>query len=272
MGEVIVVTSGKGGVGKTTSVVNIGCALANNGKKVVLLDADVGLRNLDVIMGLDDKVVYDFLDVIEGRCRLSQAIIEDKRTENLFMIAASQTREKSDVSEGQMKKLCVELAEKFDYVIIDCPAGMEQGFKNAVSAAEKAIVVVTPEYTSIRDADRVLGRLEEEGMEKVSILINKVRPGMIRKRFAPGADEMIEMLACELIGMVPDDEEVIIAANLGKIATSGEKGAACKAYKNIAKRLMGETVMLSDLQDDGRLGYKIKKFFSKNKNGSCFGA
>lgn len=272
MGKVIVVTSGKGGVGKTTSVVNIGCALSQLGKKVILLDGDTGLRNLDVIMGLEDKVVYDFLDVIEGRCRLRQAVIEDKKNKGLYMMAASQTRDKSDVSEEQMKKLCAELRETYDYVIIDCPAGIEQGFKNAIAAAESAIVVAVPEYSSIRDADRILAKLEESNLSKIQLIINKVKPDMIRRGYAPGADEMIEYLATELVGIVPDDDEIIISANKGEIAAAKDYGAASGAYKNIAKRIMGENVPLSDLEDDGSFRYKLRKFFGKKKKGGCFSA
>jgi len=272
MGEVIVITSGKGGVGKTTTTVNLGCALSQHGKKTLLLDADIGLRNLDVVMGLEDKVVYDFVDVIEGRCRLRQAIIKDKKHEKLYMIAASQTKDKCDVSEEQMKKLCKELSENFDYVIIDCPAGIEQGFKNAVAASEKAIVVATPELSSIRDADRVLCKLEEEGIEKTNLIINKVRPEMIRKGQAPGVDEMIEILATDLIGVVPDDIEIIIAANKGEIVAADDRGAASAAYKNIARRVMGKTVPLMDLEDDGSFRYKLRKVFGRKKQGGCFTA
>lgn len=272
MGKVIVVTSGKGGVGKTTSTVNIGCALSAIGKKVILLDADIGLRNLDVIMGLQDKVVYDFLDVIEGRCRLRQAVIEDKRNPGLYMLAASQTRDKNDISEEQMKKLCGELRDNYDFVIIDCPAGIEQGFKNAVAAAESAIVVAVPEYSSIRDADRILSKLEDGGMEKIRLIINKVKPEMIRKGQAPGADEIIEHLATELLGIVPDDDEIVIAANKGEIAVMEDRGAAAAAYRNIARRLMGETVPLCDLEDDGSFRYKLRKIFGKKKKGGCFTA
>ena len=270
MGEVIVITSGKGGVGKTTTTVNIGCALAMAGKKTILLDADIGLRNLDVVMGLDDKVVYDFLDVIEGRCHLRQAVIEDKRNKNLFMLAASQTGDKSDVELSKIKKLCDELREQYDYVLIDCPAGIEQGFDNAVGAAERAIVVVTPEYSSIRDADRILGKLEDVDMENVGLLINRVRPNLIRRGQAPGTDEIIEILATDLIGIVPDDEEVIICANKGKIVTSNGKGKAAVAYKNIAARIMGNTMPLADLEDDGSLRYKIKRIFRKKNTGVYF--
>lgn len=270
MGEVIVITSGKGGVGKTTTTVNVGCALADAGKKVILLDADIGLRNLDVVMGLDDKVVYDFLDVIEGRCHLRQAVIEDKRNKNLYMLAASQTRDKNDIELSKMQKLCAELAGQYDYVIIDCPAGIEQGFKNAVLSAKWAIVVATPEHSSIRDADRILGRLEEEGMEKIKLLINRVRPSLVRRGQAPGADEIIEILATELVGIVPDDEEIIICANKGEIAAAKGRGKAAAAYKNIAARIMGETVALADLEDDGSLRYKIKNMFKRKKQGGYF--
>ena len=191
MGDVIVITSGKGGVGKTTSVANIGCALAKSGKSVVMLDADVGLRNLDVIMGLEDRIVYDFVDVLDAGCRLSQAIVKDKRFENLYMLAASQTKDKTDVDINKMKRLTKELSEKYDYVIIDCPAGIEQGFHTAVAGADKAVVIATPEAASVRDADRIIGRLESLGMKDIQILINKVKPSMIRKGSMMGIDEII---------------------------------------------------------------------------------
>lgn len=270
MGEVIVITSGKGGVGKTTTTVNIGCALAMEGKRTILLDSDIGLRNLDVVMGLDDKVVYDFLDVIDGRCHLRQAVISDKRNKNLFMLPASQTGDKRDVELSKFQKLCDELRQQYDYVLIDCPAGIEQGFENAVGAAERAIVVVTPEYSSIRDADRILGKLEESGMENVLILINRIRPNLIRRGQAPGTDEIIEILATDLIGIVPDDEEVIICANKGEIASSKSSGKAAAAYKNIASRISGNTVPLADLEDDGTLRYKIKRIFTKKNQGVYF--
>ncbi|MBO4897489.1 MAG: septum site-determining protein MinD [Clostridia bacterium] len=269
MGDVIVVTSGKGGVGKTTSTVNIAAALASIGKSVVMLDADVGLRNLDVVIGLENKIVYDFLDVIEGRCRLRQAIVSDKRFDGkLSMLAASQTRNKTDVSEEQMKKLCDELAEKYDYVLIDCPAGIEQGFFNAVAGANRAIVVTTPEFSSIRDADRILGKLEEKNIPKIQILLNNVRTSLIQSGDMPGVDEVIELLAADLLGVIPHDINILISANKGEILTAKNSSTpAALAYKNVAKRITGETVPLLDLANDGSFKYKLKRLFKrKNKN------
>ena len=261
MGEVIVITSGKGGVGKTTSVANIGCALAQAGKKVVLLDADVGLRNLDIVMGLENRVVYDFVDVIDARCRLRQALIKDKRFDELYLLAASQTKDKSDVDIEKMKRLTEELKESYDYILIDCAAGIEHGFQTAVAGADRAIVVATPETTSVRDADRIIERLEV--LEKKSeILINKVRPSMIRKGTSLRIDEVIEVLAVDLAGVVPDDEEIIVAANKGVPAVMNKKSRAGLAYTNTAKRIMGEKVPIMDLEDDKTLGFKLRRIFS----------
>ncbi|MBO4342521.1 MAG: septum site-determining protein MinD [Clostridia bacterium] len=245
MGEVIVITSGKGGVGKTTSVANIGCALAQSGKKVVMLDADVGLRNLDIIMGLEDRIVFDFVDVIEGKCRLKQALVKDKRFSELYLLAASQTKNKADVAISGVKKLINELKESFDYVIIDCAAGIEYGFETAVSAADRAIVVATPEITSVRDADRVLDRLDSMGI-KAEILINKVRPLMVKKGTLLGVDNVIEALATELLGVIPDDEEIIASSNSGVPVVLNKDCVAGMAYMNTAKRIMGEKVPVLD--------------------------
>ena len=269
MGDVIVVTSGKGGVGKTTITVNLGAALAGLGKSVIMLDADIGLRNLDVVTGLENNIVYDFVDVIEGRCRLKQAVVSDKRFDgNLSILAASQTKNKSDVSEAQMKKLCSELAEYYDYVLIDCPAGIEQGFSNAVAGANRAIVVTTPEFSSIRDADRILGKLEESEIPKIHIVLNNVRTNLIQSGDMPGVDDVIEILAADLLGVIPHDINILICANKGEILSAKHDGSpAGEAFKNVAKRILGEEVPLLDLNNDGSFKYKIKRFFKiKNKN------
>lgn len=262
MGEVIVITSGKGGVGKTTSAANIGCALAKEGKKVMLLDADVGLRNLDIIMGHESSVVYDFSDVLDEKCRLRQAVIKDKRFDGLYFLAASQTKDKSDIDIDKMKKLTDELKEDFDYVIIDCAAGIEHGFQMAVEGADRAIVVATPEITSVRDADRILARLEALD-KKSDILINRIRPSAIRKGKSLRIDEIIELLAANLIGIVPDDDNIIAAANKGEPAVLNKSSRAGQAYINIAKRIMGEKVPVMDLEDDRSLRFKLKKLFSR---------
>lgn len=269
MGDVIVVTSGKGGVGKTTTTVNIGAALSKLGKSVLMLDADVGLRNLDVVVGLENSIVYDFVDVIEGRCRLKQAIVQDKRFDGkLAILAASQTKNKTDITEEQMKKLCTELSEIYDYVLIDCPAGIEQGFFNAVAGANRAIVVTTPEFSSLRDADRILGKLEELSVPKIDVLLNNVRTNLIQSGDMPGVDEVIELLAADLLGVVPHDINILISANKGEILSSKQDNSpAGAAFRNIAKRLLGETVPLLNLEDDGTLKYKLRKIFKRKKSG-----
>ena len=213
MSEVIVVTSGKGGVGKTTTAANIGTGLAALDKKVVLVDTDIGLRNLDVVLGLENRIVYNLVDVIEGNCRLKQALIKDKRYANLFLLPSAQTRDKTSVTPEQMKKLTSELKEEFDYVLLDCPAGIEQGFKNAVAGADRALVVTTPEVSAIRDADRIIGLLESGGIRDIRLIINRRRPEMIAKGDMMSVEDVLEILAVDLIGAILDDEQIVISTN-----------------------------------------------------------
>ncbi len=243
MGEVIVITSGKGGVGKTTTTANIGAALAMLGNRVALLDTDIGLRNLDIVMGLENRIVYDIVNVIEGVCRPKQALIKDKRFANLYIMPAAQSKDKSALYPAGMIKLCDELKTQFDYVIIDCPAGIEQGFMNAVAAADFAIVVTTPEVSSIRDADRVIGLLEAHEIHRHSLIINKVRNDMVRKGDMLTINDIVDILSEELIGVIPDDELVIISTNRGEpVILNGTRSNAGCAYRNIARRIMGESV------------------------------
>ena len=230
MSRVIVVTSGKGGVGKTTTTANIGTALAMEGYKVVLIDADIGLRNLDLIMGLENRVVYDLVNVVEGKCRLKQALIKDKRQRELYMLPAAQTRDKDAVSAEQMKKLCDELREEFDYIFIDCPAGIAQGFKNAVAGADDAIVVTTPEVSAVRDADRIIGLLEANDIANPHLLVNRVRTKMVEKGTMMSVDDIVELLAIELLGVVPDDEQIIITSNNGEPLAMSNKAKTAQAY------------------------------------------
>lgn len=216
MGEAIVITSGKGGVGKTTTTANIGTALALSDKKVCLVDTDIGLRNLDVVMGLENRIIYDLVDVAEGRCRLKQALIKDKRFECLYMLPAAQTQDKSAVQPEQIKDMINELKQDYDYVLIDCPAGIEQGYKNAVAGADKSIVVTTPENSSVRDADRIIGLLEQEDLEPPKLIINRIRGNMIKSGEMLDVDEIVNVLAIELLGIVVDDESVIRASNKGE--------------------------------------------------------
>lgn len=263
MSEVIVVTSGKGGVGKTTTTANIGTGLALNGKKVVLVDTDIGLRNLDVVMGLENRIVYDIVDVVEGTCRLKQALIKDKRYDGLFLLPAAQTRDKSAIKPQQMVKLCDELRKEFDYVIIDCPAGIEQGFKNAIAGADKAIVVATPEVSSVRDADRIIGLLEANELRDPKLLVNRVRIDMVKRGDMMNIDDIIDILAIDLIGVVPDDEKIIESTNRGDPTILDEKSLAGQAFRNITRRIMGEDVPFMQLEADDGFFSKLKKFFGR---------
>ena len=206
MSEVIVITSGKGGVGKTTTAANIGIGLAQLGKKVVMVDTDIGLRNLDVVLGLENRIVYNLVDVVEGNCRMKQALIRDKRYEQLYLLPSAQTRDKTSVTPEQMKKLCEELKQSFDFILLDCPAGIEQGFANAVAGANKAIVVTTPEVSAIRDADRIIGLLEAQDLRDIALIINRIRPDMVKRGEMMSVDDVQEILAVPLLGILPDDE------------------------------------------------------------------
>jgi len=259
MGEVIVITSGKGGVGKTTTTANLGTGLALSGKKVVLIDADIGLRNLDLVMGLENRIVYDLVNVVEGVCRIKQALIKDKRYEGLYLLPAAQTRDKNAVTPNQMVKLCDDLREEFDYILVDCPAGIEQGFKNAIAGADRAIVVTTPEVSAVRDADRVIGILEANEIKKPMLLINRVRPEMVKKGDMMSIEDIIDILAIDLIGVVPDDENIIISTNRGEPAVAEGKSLAGQAYRNITRRLMGEEVPLINLAGHDGFLSKMKK-------------
>lgn len=260
MGEVIVITSGKGGVGKTTTTANIGTGLAAQGKKVVLIDTDIGLRNLDVVMGLENRIVYDLVDVTQGHCRLKQALIKDKRFERLFLLPAAQTKDKTAVSAEDMEKLCGELKEEFDYIIIDCPAGIEQGFKNAIAGAEKAIVVTTPEVSAVRDADRIIGLLEANNLKGSKLVINRIRPDMVKRGDMMNIEDMIDILAIELLGVVPEDEHIVISTNKGEPAVLDMESRAGQAYRNISKRIMGEEVPLLNLEYEEGMMQKLKRF------------
>lgn len=261
MGEAIVITSGKGGVGKTTTSANIGTALALLGKKVCMVDTDIGLRNLDVVMGLENRIIYDLVDVAEGRCRLAQALIKDKRFDELYMLPAAQTKDKHSVQPDQVKKIVEELKRDYDYVIIDCPAGIEQGFKNAVAGADRAIVVTTPETAAVRDADRIIGLLENERIRDSKLVVNRIRPNMLKSGDMLDIDDICQILAIDLIGLVPDDEHVIKAANMGEPTVMNANSRAAIAYRNIARRILGDSVPLMPLEDRNGVMKRVKKFF-----------
>jgi septum site-determining protein MinD len=261
MGEAIVVTSGKGGVGKTTTSANLGTALALMGKKVCMVDTDIGLRNLDVVMGLENRIIYDLIDVAEGRCRVNQALVKDKRFDELYMLPAAQTKDKNDVSPEQVRQIVESLKLDFDYIVIDCPAGIEQGFRNAIAGADKAIVVTTPENAAVRDADRVIGLLEKSHIASPKLIINRIRPGLVKNGDMLEIDDICQVLAIDLLGIVPDDEQVIKAANSGEPTVMNPSSRAAIAYRNIARRILGETVPLMPLDQKTGVFSKVKKFF-----------
>ena len=266
MGEAIVITSGKGGVGKTTTTANLGTALALQGKKVCLIDTDIGLRNLDVILGLENRIIYDLVDVLEGRCKVHQALVKDKRFEDrLYLLPAAQTTDKNAINPEQMKELVMELKKDYDFVIIDCPAGIEQGYKNAVAGADRAIVVTTPEISAVRDADRIIGLLElEENMEPPKLIISRIRQQLRKAGEALDINEITTHLSIDLLGIVADDESVISSSNRGEPVVMNPANPAAMGYRNIARRLLGESVplMTMDKQSTGVFS-KIKAIFAK---------
>jgi septum site-determining protein MinD len=265
MGEVIVITSGKGGVGKTTTTANIGTALAMEGKQVVLVDADIGLRNLDVVMGLENRIVYDLVDVVEGTCRLKQALIKDKRFNGLFLLPAAQTKDKNAVSPNQMQELSKELKEQFDYILIDCPAGIEQGFKNAIAGADEAVIVTIPEVSAVRDADRIIGLLSSSGLRDPKLIINRLRIDMVKRGDMMNIEDTIDILGIDLLGVVPDDERIVVSTNRGEPVVTEESTMAGKAYRNIAKRLLGQDVPIMDMEETESFIEKLRRLFGKNK-------
>jgi septum site-determining protein MinD len=246
--KVITVTSGKGGVGKTTTVANIAVALATDGKKVVCIDGDIGLRNLDVVMGLENRIVYDVVDIVEGRCRIRQAMIRDKRLPELFLIPAAQTRDKNAVSPSDMVRLCDELRPEVDWIIIDSPAGIERGFRNSIAAADNILIVTNPEMSAVRDADRVIGLLEAEEKPSPSLIINRLNPTMVKRGDMLSTEDVYDLLRIDVIGIVPEDENVVVASNKGAPLALEGKTRAGQAFRNIARRLNGEEVPFLDLE------------------------
>ena len=255
-GRRIVITSGKGGVGKTTTTANLGATLAKRGKRVILVDADIGLRNLDLVLGLEKRIVFDLVEVAEGRCQLRQALIKDKRFESLSILPAAQTREKDAISEEQFASIVEQAAEQADYVLIDCPAGIEAGFRNAIAGATEAIVVTTPEVSAIRDADRVVGKLNERGLP-MRLIVNRLRPDMVKSGDMLSVDDVCEILSIELLGVVPDDEEIIDTTNRGEPIVLDETNRLRGIYDKIARRLEGEIVPFTSFENQGFFGRLI---------------
>lgn len=264
-GMAIVITSGKGGVGKTTTSANIGTGLALLDKSVVVVDADIGLRNLDVVMGLENRIVYDIVDVVEQNCRLKQALIKDKRFDKLFLLPAAQTKDKTALKPEQMLELVNELKNQFDFIIIDSPAGIEQGFQYSIAGADLALIITTPEISAVRDADRVIGILEAKGIYNPKLIVNRVRPEMVKRGDMMDIDDIVDILAIDLLGVVPDDEEIVISTNKGEPAVIEARSLAGKAYMNIAKRLLGQEVDLLNLEanNENKFSKIMKLLFSK---------
>ena len=262
-GRVIVITSGKGGVGKTTTSANIGTALAKHGHSVVLIDTDIGLRNLALLLGLENRIVYTLVDVVEERCKLKQALVKDKKNPNLCLLAAAQTRDKTSVSAEQLKKITERLKKDYDFILVDCPAGIEQGFQTAIAGASEAIVVTTPEMSAVRDADRIIGLLEAaDGVESYKLLINRVRPNMIKSNDMMSVEDVENILSCQKIGIIPEDTGIITSTNRGEPIVNNEKSLAGKAYMNVARRITGEDVPFLDIDEPKDIVGKLKKFFS----------
>lgn len=261
--RVIVVTSGKGGVGKTTTSANIGTALAKLGYKVALIDTDIGLRNLDLLLGLENRIVYTLVDVVEGNCKLKQALVKDKKNPNLVLLAAAQTRDKSAVSVEQIQEVCEEMKKKYDFIIVDSPAGIEQGFQIATASATEAIVVATPEMSSVRDADRIIGLLEaKEGLNSYKLVLNRVRHNMIEANDMMSVDDVIDILSIELLGIIPEDTSIITSTNKGEPVVHDETAKAAQAYLNIARRIIGEDVPFINLEEPKGWFDKLKSLFT----------
>lgn len=266
MGKTIVITSGKGGVGKTTTTSNLGTGLAKAGKKVVLIDADIGLRNLDGVMGLENRIVRNLVHVVESDYDFDRALVRDKKLENLFLLPASQIHDKDSISPEQMKELCEKLIQQFqfDYVLVDCPAGIERGFKNAIAGADEAIIVTNPEFSAVRDADRVVGLLTSEGKNNIRLIVNKVRPKMVTKQHMLSTQDIIDELQIKLLGEIPDDEEVIISTNKGEPIIVNEHSKAGQAYRDIVSRIEGKNVPFAQLKVEETFVEKIKKIIGLN--------
>lgn len=266
--RVITVTSGKGGVGKTTATANISVALALLGKKVVAIDADIGLRNLDVILGLENRIVYDLVDVVEGRCKLRQAMIKHKAFPDLYLIPAAQTRDKTAVSPSDMVDIADQLREDYDFVVIDSPAGIERGFRNAVAPADEVLIVTNPEVSSVRDADRIIGLLEAEEKGPGRLVVNRVKIDMVRRGEMLSMEDVVDILSIKLIGVVPEDEAVLVSSNRGEPAAGDDASRAGQAFRNIARRLTGEDVPFMSLDESGGFLQRLVKLLGGNAVGA----
>ena len=271
MAEIITITSGKGGVGKSTAAANLAVGLALSGKKVVAVDFDIGLRNLDMILGLENRIVYDVVDVMEGKCNLSQALIVDKKTPNLSFLPASQSKDKNILDKEKVKKLIEELKEKFDYVLLDSPAGIEGGFEHAIFWADRALIVVTPEVSSVRDSDRVIGIINAksdkaaQGLEVTKhLIINRIKPDLVESGQMLSSEDVLKILAIPLIGLIPEDEKIVSATNSGEPVIYNKSSSSAECYKRIVKRIMGEDVPFPELKAQNGIFGGFKRLFKWN--------
>ena len=263
MGRVIVVTSGKGGVGKTTATANLGTGLAMQGKSVVLVDTDIGRRNLDLVLGLENRIVFDLVDVVEGKCRsFRQALIRDKRYETLHVLASAQSRDKDSVQPHQMKALCAELSAAFDFVLLDCPAGIEMGFKNAIAGANEAVVVTNPEVSAVRDADRIVGLLEAAELSSIGLILNRFKPGMAKRGQMLSVEDVQDILNLKLLGMIPEDERIVHCSNKGEPAVLDKHSKAGEAYRQIVQKLLNPGVAAVVARTDLGVWGRLRRMFS----------
>ena len=260
MSQVIVVTSGKGGVGKTTTTANIGVGLAMRGKSVVLIDTDTGLRNLDLLLGLENRIMYDLVDVTEGRVPYKKALVRHKKFETLFLLPTSQVKDKSSINPAQLMVLCNELRKEYDYIIIDCPAGIEQGFQTAIAAADTALVVTMPEISAVRDADKIIGELGRADKDNIKLIVNRIRPQMVEKGDMLDMNDINDILSISCIGQVPDDEMVVTATNKGEPVIVSGSSLAGKAYTNIVGRICGEEIPFMEFPKEGFFA-RLKRAF-----------
>ena len=262
--RIIVITSGKGGVGKTTVTANLGAAISKLGKKIVLVDADFGLRNLDLLLGLENRVVYTAIDAISGECRLDQALVKDKRQNGLVLLPAAQNRNKESVTPNQMRQVIMALGKVYQYILVDCPAGIEMGFRNAISAAQEAIIVTNPEVTAVRDADRVIGLLETYGVKKIRLIVNRIKPDMVERNEMMSVEDVLEILAIPLLGIIPDHQQIIMASNKGEpLVFSDQPSIPSTAFMNIARRLEGENVPILDIKPKKSIFERIIRFLNR---------
>ena len=257
--RVITITSGKGGVGKTTTTANLGTALAMQGKKVAVVDSDIGLRNLDAVLGLENRIVYDLVDVVEGQCRLRQALIKDKRLPELYLLPAAQTRDKNAINSIQMEQLCQQLRQEFDFVLIDSPAGIEQGFRNAIVGADEIIIVANPEMASVRDADRIIGLVEAAGKPEPRLILNRLRPEMVKRGDMMDVADVLEVLGIDLVGIVPEDEMIIVSINKGEPIVYEKRSRAGSAYINAAQRIIGKEVPLEEVEEETTFMERLRR-------------